>query len=258
MRKIPFFYRDREVAKMQHQLERHGFPRLQMSLLVGITGACGFAASYVLLHLGMLTMWSRYLAAFGVAYLAFLALLWLWLRTKVEDYLDAADIASGDWGGGGCADGPSVELPGIRSGGGGDFSGGGATASFDTPADAASSSSGITDAVGDAVGSAADADELAIPLLVLLLALALAFSSLYMVYTAPALLAEVAVDGLFAAGLYRKLRGLEPQHWLQTAVKRTIIPFALTAVLVSGVGWGLGHFAPGAHTLGQALAQSHT
>ena len=113
----------------------------------------------------------------------------------------------------------------------------------------------IGDPVGDAVGAVADADELAIPLLVLALAAALVFSSLYMVYTAPALLAEVAVDGLFAAGLYRKLRGLEPAHWLTTAIQRTILPFALTAVLVSGVGWGLEQAAPGAHTLGQALAQ---
>ncbi|MDT8992048.1 hypothetical protein RQP54_14340 [Curvibacter sp. APW13] len=256
MRKLPFFYRDREVARMRQQLERHSFPRLQMSLLVGITGAAGFVASFVLLHAGLLTMWVRYLAAFGVAYLAFLALLWLWLRTKVDDYLDLPDLSGGNWPSGGSADLSSVDAVGIHSGGGGDFAGGGASASFDAPAPAVTDSgSGIGDVVGDAVGSVADADELAIPLLVLALAVALVFSSLYMVYTAPALLAEVAVDGLFAAGLYRKLRGLEPDHWLQTAIKRTLLPFALTAALVSGVGWGLEQAAPGAHTLGQALAQ---
>lgn len=257
MRKFPFFYRDREVARMRQQLERHSFPRLQMSLLVGITGASGFVASFVLLHAGLLTMWTRYLAAFGIAYLVFLGLLWLWLRTKLDDYLDLPDLSGGNWPSGSCADAPTADAIPVHSGGGGDFGGGGASASFDAPAQTvAPSDSGIGDVVGDAVGSAADADELAIPLLVLALAVALLFSSLYMVYSAPALFAEVAVDGLFAAGLYRKLRGLEPEHWLTTAIKRTLLPFALTAALVCGVGWGLEQAAPGAHTLAEALAQA--
>ena len=257
MRRLPFFFRDREVAKMQRQLERHSFPRLQMSLLVGITGAAGFVASFMLLHLGLMTMWVRYLAAFGLAYGVFLALLWLWLRTKVDDYLDLPDLPGGNWSSGSSAEVSGVDAVPLRSGGGGEFGGGGASASFDAPAQSVpDSGSGVGDAVGDAVGAVADADELAIPLLVLVLAMALVFSSLYMVYTAPALLAEVAVDGLFAAGLYRKLRGLESSHWLQTAIKRTILPFALTAALVSGVGWGLEQAAPGAHTLGQALTQT--
>lgn len=245
---------------MRHSLERHSFPRLQMTLLVAITGASGLAASYGLLHMGLLTMWSRYLVAFGIAYLVFLALLWLWLRTKLDDYGDLPHLSGGDWSSGGCTDTPDIDAVGLRRSGSGDFAGGGTTAHFDAPAEPIGSSSGLTDTVGDAVGkavgSATEADELAIPLLVLVLALALVFSSLYIVYTAPALLAEVAVDGLFAAGLYRRLRGLEPEHWLQTAIKRTILPFALTAMLVSGVGWGLGQAAPGAHTLGQALAMA--
>lgn len=257
MRKTPFFSRQREVARIQSALERHSFPRLQMTLLVGITGACGFVTSYVLLHLGMLTMWSRYLAAFGVAYLAFLALLWLWLRTRLDDYLDLTDFtwSNVSTGGGGSADAGDIALPGIRSDSG-NVGGGGATAGFDAPAGPIGYSSRVTDAVGGAVGSVADTDELAIPLLVLALAAALFLSSIYMVYTAPTLFAEVAVDGIFAAGLYRKLRGLEPEHWLQTAIKRTILPFALTAALVSGIGWGLGQAAPGAHTLSEALAMA--
>lgn len=252
MRKLPFFYRQREITKMQRALEHHSFPRLQMSLLVGMTGASGFAASYLLLHAGLLTMWVRYLTAFGIAYLVFLGLLWLWLRTKVQDYLDLPDLSGGGGSSGNSLELPSVDVGSFHTGGGGDFGGAGASASFDAPAASLPESSS---GVGDALGSAADADELAIPLLVLALAAALVLSSLYMVYTAPALFAELAVDGLFSAGLYRKLRGLEPQHWLQTAILRSIVPFVLTAVLVSAVGWGLALEAPGAHTLAEAWAQ---
>lgn len=257
MRKLPFFNRQREITRMQRSLERHSFPRLQMSLLVGITGASGFAASYVLLHAGLLTMWVRYLAAFGIAYLVFLGLLWLWLRTKVQDYLELPDITSSNSPSGNFAEVSGVDASHFHAGGGGDFGGGGASASFDPPGTPlAETGSGVGDAVGDALGSASDADELAIPLLVLALAAALVLSSLYMVYTAPALFAELAVDGLFSAGLYRKLRGLEPQHWLKTAIQRSIVPFVLTALVVSAVGWGLALAAPGAHTLSEALAQA--
>ena len=257
MRKLPFFYRQREITKMQRALERHSFPRLQMSLLVGITGASGFAASYLLLHAGLLTMWVRYLTAFGIAYLVFLGLLWLWLRTKVQDYLDLPDLSGANGPSGNSWELPSVDAGSFHTGGGGDFAGAGASASFDAPAASLpESSSGVGDAVGDALVSAADADELAIPLLMLALAVALVLSSLYMVYTAPALFAELAVDGLFSAGLYHKLRGLAPQHWLQTAILRSIVPFVLTTVLVSAVGWGLGQAAPGAHTLAEAWAQT--
>ena len=134
MRQLPFFYRDREVARMRQQLERHSFPRLQMSLLVGITGAAGFVASFVLLHAGLLTMWVRYLAAFAVAYGVFLALLWLWLRTKLDDYLDLPDLSGGNWSSGHCPDVAGVDAEPLHSGGGGDFGGGGASASFDAPA----------------------------------------------------------------------------------------------------------------------------
>lgn len=267
MRKFPLFHREREVAKMQRSLERHSFPRLQMSLLVGITGASGFAASYLLLHAGLLSMGPRYLAAFGVAYGVFLGLLWLWLRTKVQDYLDVADVADaadtfdlpGSW-----PSGTNVQLPmvHVHSSMDGNFGGGGANASFDSAAETVSDAASVAgkamgNAVGDALDAASDADELAIPLMVLVLAVALVFSSLYMVYSAPALFAELAVDGLFTAGLYHKLRGLEPQHWLQTALRHTALPFALTAAVVSSVGWGLSQAAPGAHTLGQAIAQMH-
>ena len=72
------------------------------------------------------------------------------------------------------------------------------------------------DTMGEALGAAAQADELAIPLGTLIVVVAvvatLALSSLFLVWSAPVLFAELLVDGALAAGLYRRLRRIDPRH----------------------------------------------
>ena len=67
----------RAIHRIRVRLERQGFPRLQMLLIVLLTAASGFLASYGLLRGGMTEMWLRYLVAFAIAYVVFLGLLWL-------------------------------------------------------------------------------------------------------------------------------------------------------------------------------------
>lgn len=261
--------RAQAVAQLRSDLLRQSWPRLQMSLLVSLTGGAGLLASFLMLHAGIASMTWRYPLALLAAYGVFLLLLWLWLRTRVDDWADLPDP------------GFDLSLPGGRpmpnwsSGGGGDFGGGGASASFNPPMPTASSlpvptptnlshdvadgaSDGLADGLG-AVGDAIDVDELAIPLLVVALAIGLALSSLYVVYSAPTLFAELLLDGALSATLYRRLRHIERQHWVSTAIRRTVWPFALTALLLAAVGWGLQSLAPQAHTLGEAirLSQNH-
>lgn len=227
------------VRQLQQRLERHGWPRVQMTLLVALTGGMGLLASFLLLQAGLHTLWLRYPIALGVAYLVFLLLLWLWLRTRAEDHADVGnlfgDVNFAPGGGGGSAP---------ISGGGGDFAGGGASASFDAPA---------TSTPLEGLGAVPDADEFAIPLAMVALAIGLALSSLYVVYIAPALFSELLLDGVLSATLYRRLRGLESQHWVETAVRRTALPFFLTAVFLGLCGAAMQWFAPEAHTLGEVL-----
>lgn len=243
------------VTRIRARLEHDGFPRLQMFLLVSLTGAAGFLASFILLHSGMSHMGLRYFLAFGCAYIAFLGLLWLWLRTRAEDYGDLPDLSSFSSSGNGHCDASHF------SGGGGSGGGGGASGSFDidpvgASSDAAShSTSKALDSVAEVMGGA---NELALPLVIVVAMVAfvaiLILSSLWIVYGAPVLFAELLVDSLLAAGLYRRLRGLDSQHWIMTAMKRTAWPFVLTALSVSLIGWGMQKYAPEAHSLAEVVA----
>jgi len=240
--------RKRLVRHLKLRLEREGYPRLQMLFLVLITGGSGFLASVSLLHLGLSMMSMRYLLAFLVAYGVFLLLLWLWLRTSAEDYLDApSDLPQFNSG---------PDLPSF-SGDGGSFGGGGASADFDSayiPDNAmGSGTDGLDDIAGEAFGAAAEAEEFAIPLIVLLLVVSLLLSSLWIVYSAPMLFAELMLDGVLVSTLYRRLRRLEQRHWLETAVRRTIWPMVLTAIMLTACGWGMQHYAPEAVSLGGVL-----
>lgn len=206
------------MQRLRAHLLRDGYPRLQMLLLVTLTGGAGFLTSFSLRHLGWHGMGTRYGVAVVAAYGVFLLLLWLWMRTAADDWadgdaLDAADLATDCLpdGGGSALD----ELPSL-----------------------------------DGVG---DADEFAIPLILLAALAALLLSSLWVVYSAPVLFAELLVDGALSATLYRRLRGVEQRYWLRTAINRTWWPFVLTAAIVGAAGWGLQQLVPEADSIGGVL-----
>lgn len=254
--------REEAVGRMRSDLQANTWPRSQMTLLVALTGGSGLLASFLLLQAGLDNMVLRYPLALLGAYGVFVLLLWLWLRTQAADWAGMPD--------------PGIDLtqPCARSasawssGGGGDFGGGGATASFDTAARVNPSiqrppttaridstqnhDKGLLDNWKSA-GDTADAGILMVPLLVIALALGLAFSSIYVIYSAPTLFAELLLDGALSATLYRRLRGIERRHWVSTALRKTALPFVLTALLLMAVGWGLQSAAPGARTLGESL-----
>jgi len=49
---------------------------------------------------------------------------------------------------------------------------------------------------------------------------------------APLLIAEVFLDAILVAALYKKVRGLAPRWWLASALRTTAAPVLLTAVLL--------------------------
>lgn len=227
---------------MRARLLREGYPRVQMFILVSLTGLAGFGASVAMLAAGVETMALRYTLAMGLAYLAFLLLLWLWLRTSAADYFDAGSFGGPD----GHADAPATDF----AGGGGSFDGGGASGNVEF-----GTQDSAIDAIADnPLGVVNDADEATIPLAVIVLAVGIALSSLFVIWSAPVLFAEILVDALLATGLYRRLRMLEPQHWMLAALRRTMIPFVLTTLTLAAAGWGMQAYAPEARSLGEVLS----
>jgi hypothetical protein len=248
------FNRDREVAKFRNAINRHSYPRLEMFLLVSFTGMAGFFTSYALLHFGMTTMWVRYLVSIGAAYAIFMLMLKIWLMWKSSgrssDSGDIGDVIDFDLY-------PNLGhgSSGGFHGGGGSFSGGGA--SVDYSADVSSGADGAG-AVGEAFGAVAQAEEGAIPLIVIGALLAALLSiflvAFSLIYSAPVLFSELLVDGVLSVSLYRRLKGIDSRHWLESAIRRTVWPFVFAAVIFAGVGVTLAHFAPGTHSVGEVIA----
>ena len=250
--------RAKVITSLRARLQLRSFPRIQMGLIVALTGAAGLLWSFLLHQAGVHSMVVRYPLALVGAYLVFLFLLWLWLRTNASDYSSVdgnlPDFRGAPSDGGG-------HVPQFHSGGGGDFGGGGADGNFDTagsmvphPTGSVGDASSLGDGLGNAAGEALGGlDELAVPILAVLLALGLALASLYVVYVAPELFAEILFDGTLSYTLYRRLRKTDSPHWLTSAVTRTVWPFVITAVFLMLVGAALSAYAPGAHTLSNAF-----
>jgi hypothetical protein len=242
-----------------------------MSLILAATGAAGFVASFVMLHLGVWRMWVRYPLAVLFAYGVFIVLLRVWLflhgraaRGDVSDLdLHAADAATDI-----ALD--SFGVAGARPdtfGGGGDFGGGGAGGGWGDAAsaglrqaspayDAGCASAGGGGGGGDWLPGLdifdADSEGCVLFLLALALIAAGVCASLYVVYAAPLLLAEILVEGVLLSGLYRGMKRARDGDWLGAALRRTWLPVLLTLVMFASAGYLLQRAAPRARSIGEA------
>lgn len=269
--------REAIVLQVRDHLQRHGWPRVQMALMVAATGGVALLSSWALRAAGIEHLGWRYPLSLAVAWLAFLGLLGLWVRWNADDWAQALDAAGEvvdplstglDLAGEALAH-ARVPRPDLPLPGGGNFAGGGASADFTVapralaeglrPTPAGPGGTGLGDAVGDVVGEAVDgADELVIPLVVVALVAGVAMASLWVVWSAPVLMAELVVDGALSWLLLRHLREEDRAHWFTTAVRRTALPFGLTAVLLAVCGSVMHATAPEAGSLGEYITWVNT
>jgi hypothetical protein len=75
----------------------------------------------------------------------------------------------------------------------------------------------------------------------------------YVVYIAPVLLAEVALDAAIISALYRKLRADETGYWLTTVLTRTWVPALVLVVFSLALGYALEQVAPDARSIGGVI-----
>jgi hypothetical protein len=258
----------RRVERVRRLLMRRGLPRLQMSLILAATGAAGFVASFVMLHLGVWRMWVRYPLAVLFAYAVFIVLLRVWLllhgrelrEHHVSDFeLHAADFATD------VAFDLAARTP-DTFGGGGDFGGGGVTGDWGEGVSSGlhqASAGGVSSGGGGGGGIGGDwlpdldfdidSEGCVFFLLALGLIVAGVCASLYVVYAAPLLLAEILVEGVLLSGLYRGMKHAREGDWLGAAVRRTWLPVLLTLLTFASAGYLLQRAAPRARSIGEAF-----
>jgi hypothetical protein len=190
-------------------------------------------------------MWLRYPIAILFAYCVFLFLLrlWLWAHGRqLKADLDSSVLDFTPSGGSGSPE--SFEI-----GGGGDFGGAGSGGSWGESVASSSEVSGSSFAA-DGIGFDLDLEEGWLLVVAVIALIGGLIASLYIVYIAPALLAEILVDGVLLAGLYRRVKHIEQRHWLRAAVRRTLLPALLCATLFAVAGYAMQTAFPEAHSIG--------
>jgi hypothetical protein len=239
--------RRRTVERVQLWLEDVGRPRLLMTAIMTLTWAAWFFSSAGLRWLGVRSMGLRYPMAVGIAYLAFLGMLWVWLRGMMA--VGATDDAVEHQ----AATEPLAATVGAAMAGAAGLAISPPTARRQKAAQATNAASYTPnlDGFGGDLGEG----------WVLVLGLALLLSALvlsgWVIVTAPVLLAELVVDGLAMVAVSRSVRRASAPHWSSGVVRRTWLATALTAVLFSVIGFGLRYAAPEASTFAEVWRSTY-
>ena len=246
--------RERKIEFLKRRLERKSYPRLHASLILLLTGLAGFLVSFTLLRLGVSAMWLRYPVAILFAYGVFLILLRVWLSLSrprewyLEDVIDTTlEVVT-----------ESTDAGGAGFSGGADFAGGGAGGSWgqsvSTITTTKSSVSTFTSTKSSGSSGFSfdlDLDEGLWVLIAVVALLGAVIAAFYVVYIAPILLAEILLDGVLLAGLYKQVKSIEHRHWLRSALRRTALPAGIIVVFFTIAGYAMQRAAPEAHSIGE-------
>lgn len=241
-----------ESFKRRHSLRFH------MSLILMATVCAGFLATRTLLALNVENVMLRYPLAVVFAYLIFFISVKLWLKyitpvpvtqkahSNSPDLVDVLPdlLISGPSGG-------SFNLGEVFHGGGGEFSGAGASGNFGEVQTAVTDSE-IGDAVGDVAGGAVSSalgDEGGIVAVIIFALLAaimavIVGAGVYLVYEAPFILSEAAFEFILAASLVRRTKRIDNADWTGSVFKTTSIPFIITLTLATLAGYLMHHYYP--------------
>jgi hypothetical protein len=205
------------LARVERHLIRTGAPKSQIMLLVWLTGMAGLLTSVSLLHLHLEIMAVRYILSVTVAYGTFLALVWLWIVCQGRRWNRIARRAPRTQPVTDLWELSSMDLDWL------DF--------LDLME------------MGEVIG----------PLLLVAAAFSIVFVLWYLISAiafAPESLAEMFIDGVISAALYRRLKRIDHRHWLQSAFAKTRAPFLWTLLFFAFFGVVTRYYAPEAISIG--------
>jgi hypothetical protein len=209
--------RQKLIEEMRAHLERDSFPRLTILWILFVAGCVAFLTSAFALWLGLTSMAARYALAVLSGYGGFLLTMRSWLEYR-QGMWEPSEI----W----------------------------ERTSDLTPNPLRSWS---TNAPSDSPSFSLDLDDLWWLILLIVAVLGALATIAYVVYDAPQLLAEVALDAGLVSAVYHRLRHEPEQHWTLTAFRKTWFPAALLTLFVSTAGYAMEHLVPHARSIGDVL-----
>jgi hypothetical protein len=206
---------------LRARIESRHAVRLHCAIILFACFGVSIAVTWLLLQLGVATMWLRYALALIAAYFTFLLGVRLWLhytgyRRIHGEVRDPADVET---------DLVDAVARGRAGGGASDFA----------PSD-----------LGD-VGDGGCAMVVVLAALVV----AVAGSVLWLMYAAPAILVDAAFAALLSAGLVRSAGRAPDEDWLGSVVRNTRLAFTLVFVVVVVFAMAAQHYFPEARTLAE-------
>lgn len=262
-------WRRESIDALRTRLRRTRWLRLHVFLIALIWLGVLMLGGAGLRALGMESLAWRYAVLLPAGYLLYLAVLRLWagtlLRRDAPDVPDAPDVVDAAEL---LADGAGhlsriSRIPPLRTGGGGNFGGGGASGEFSGPAladgvtlsdvaETAGAAGKTMGAAGEALGAMDEGAVVAVPLLVIVgivLALSAGVFALFGVEVLLAVAVELALAGV-AGGL--AWRRLSEEGWWRCAIRHTWA--GALGLFVVGVllGAAIDHWIPAADSLPHA------
>jgi hypothetical protein len=230
------------------------FVRWHMSLILAATIASGILIDKLFLHLGFGLMGWRYALSVLGAYGLFFCFvrLWVWYAAGIAPRVDLPDLDGVEAAPDALnlVPGPPSHpagLPEFASFRGGDAGGGGASDLFDSLPDTGGSGIGNIDLNIDLE------DGWWILLILAILVAVLCGAGIYLIWMAPEILPEVALEAAIGAGMVKVLK--EPQKgWAGRLLHRTWVPLVIVLCCAYAAGYFIQKTCPGATHVRQALA----
>lgn len=252
--------------QFKQRILRNYFVRFHMTLILMAVVAAGLLVNKLMLMIGLGHTMYRYPAAVLGSYLVFVGLVRLWI---------AYVCSRGDWNVGSLSD---LDVPNLGSGsggggipepirfGGGTSGGGGASdawcadagvrATFappQTPAISTPNNSGGGSWKWPSFDFNCDVDDLWIILVLAVVVIAVIVCGGYLIWVAPEILPEVAMQAVIVPAIAKRTRQVENNYWAGSLVRSTVIPFLLVLLLTVALGWLVHNTCPGAVKLMDAL-----
>lgn len=196
-------------------------PRVEMALLLIVSGLAALLASYGLLRAGLSSMAVRYPLSAAAGYIVFIFVLRIWVRWR-HVALEAGDLDLD-------LAAKLVPSPSLR------------------PADSISSDS------SEGSSSGWELDDLIFIAVLVAMAVSLIVVLCFVLVEAPALFAEAIVDSAIVTSLYKRLGPAAEGFWVERVVSRTWKSIVLIAVMSAVMGWEAQIVAPNQVMLGGVI-----